>query len=1454
MPVIGAGLSADAGVPTLAAVVRYIGAVHALFTHALYLPASPSHLDPADPLFTLIRNHYGDRLDRFLLDHGWPDRFVLQHILGLALQEAQHTPDDVIDESLNCLVAEMHAWESAKLTKLRNLVQPPIPDTEPKDLLLDWRHLIRHVTRHRREIADALFLRLHHGRLPGVGHRYLAFLTKLFGIRSVFTFNFDPLIEAAFVAEGLPHQLFAMESGRMLPPPVLITPPAIIKMHGSTHNLLIDERVDFPLDEEYRRRFRNLVGEDPLLLILGCSGAERRLRDLIDTVLSSVRPAGTPSSPIVIWSHFAKDSTPIPNFPTARRGDIRVCDYRDAGMFLAHIYFFVTSRFPASLHQYPAHAWRFYPSASNITTRDLYHPSCPASTEHASRSAHVNAEAPALVIDGTTLLDPTSVPQSTLPALLTYIGAVPMGFLLVYVDLEDHHSLGGIIADILSQIRQSDTTVMPLLLPVGAPGEGTAAAGISIRAAVRRVLLGLTRQKIALVFDGLESFDWRATTHHGVTTASQPNEEHLLHLREFLFYLIERHRGRCRTTQSRICITIDEPTKRHFGSTREDRPLAHHKADFAAMLVRISRTATKAPASAYHSLLQREPEHSMRLLSVGVASGGVRTHNDYFLQAIATVRRTRSLHMLRSLYEKMSAPESGDDSAADQQINVLVQSGVLVPLEGGFYAMDRVQRNELYDRFTALTSSEYLVRVLCGDSDAAVVMQVAFQLLETLSVHDLCARWYYNNAYLPSYDSHTFFEYVYHRVSALRALTDLIVFCRSNADNGAFIQGLAISRPGGADRSINRIMPCQFETERDLWRLHRRWLCGLSRSWERTEGRLRSAVVPERVLSWCRTLLQYDIKRNIGPRDRISHLRSGVLPEVFIGEAKRPGMKDISFPVEEESESQRRLNELRSVVRETEARCYYERGDFVSMILGRYESIRAACISNESKWSRIDLPSANGQCQVELVTQIVSALHAALPQIASSYERGNMWREVQHWLLDIVIALHWHVYGAGVRRLDQALDLHWSQLISKLEEIAPLPNGEPLADVEAHARCQYIRMERVLGGSSRMGRRALAERGRNEREQGGETPVAGIVVGKCTDRLREVLAEAERAIDLLIDDTEEPGGRMYNPFLNPTDDRTLLIPYRSFFRVLRGRAYGILGRELGDKSGTWYRRAYRECELARASIGKENRALATLCEVASAEAAVAQAITNLQLDDVGSLDIRAVNRQAAKLRSAKAYLELAEKGLAAGGRHILLWRAFALTKIAMITWAIRNEVMRQCLKNSRSEDMQEEGGRGVARAGRLWRMVREALQVVRDGLDHTPVSAGRYQAAFFESWHDLITTAFVAFVAIGHRMVPEGKASNASRVARFWNFWMQMNVQADLSVDRIDGLKALTGQMLEDLLGPYEVCEIESIPKLLCSAVSKMNDPVVVAALWESYGGEWVAEVCQMKEPVYAER
>src|SRR6185503_9729989 len=150
----------------------------------------------------------------------------------------------------------------------------------PFDVYGDWQRLILYFTNYRSDYADALFARFGATRKPGQGHRFLTFLSKILAVRTILTFNFDSLIEEALEAEGIRYKVFAMERGAGLPYPNLLRDQlSVIKAHGSTNALLLDEQLDRPLSREYLRRFERITGKDPMLLVVGCSAGDRRLRD-----------------------------------------------------------------------------------------------------------------------------------------------------------------------------------------------------------------------------------------------------------------------------------------------------------------------------------------------------------------------------------------------------------------------------------------------------------------------------------------------------------------------------------------------------------------------------------------------------------------------------------------------------------------------------------------------------------------------------------------------------------------------------------------------------------------------------------------------------------------------------------------------------------------------------------------------------------------------------------------------------------------------------------------------------------------------------------------------------------------------------------------------------------------------------------------------------------------------
>src|SRR5260370_9487711 len=151
-----------------------------------------------------------------------------------------------------------------------------------------------------------------------------------------------------------------MEHGKALPPPLLVERVSIIKMHGGTHNLLVDERLDYILSSEYKAAFHTLTGPNPLLLVIGCSGHDRRLADLVGSAINHNQAE-------VLWSIYGRsvDDPRTPetrNLPAGKDASLFTVSIRDCALFLASIYTALTGRFPSSPVPYPVRIVRPFPT------------------------------------------------------------------------------------------------------------------------------------------------------------------------------------------------------------------------------------------------------------------------------------------------------------------------------------------------------------------------------------------------------------------------------------------------------------------------------------------------------------------------------------------------------------------------------------------------------------------------------------------------------------------------------------------------------------------------------------------------------------------------------------------------------------------------------------------------------------------------------------------------------------------------------------------------------------------------------------------------------------------------------------------------------------------------------------------------------------------------------------
>src|SRR5262249_10087828 len=133
--------------------------------------------------------------------------------------------------------------------------------------------------------AHGLFKRLEQAHRTGLSHRFLAFLARILGIRMFLTTGVDDLLERALTTEGIEHTVFVLGAGRRrLSPELVRATTAVIRMHGDPSDpvgAMMYSALDKPLLDD----FRSSLPPDPLVLVMGTSGRDRRVLDLVEKVL-----------------------------------------------------------------------------------------------------------------------------------------------------------------------------------------------------------------------------------------------------------------------------------------------------------------------------------------------------------------------------------------------------------------------------------------------------------------------------------------------------------------------------------------------------------------------------------------------------------------------------------------------------------------------------------------------------------------------------------------------------------------------------------------------------------------------------------------------------------------------------------------------------------------------------------------------------------------------------------------------------------------------------------------------------------------------------------------------------------------------------------------------------------------------------------------------------------------
>ncbi|MDB5309239.1 MAG: hypothetical protein JWO38_3441 [Gemmataceae bacterium] len=1284
VPIVGAGLSVDSGIPIIQSLLRYFCKFQQYLEKAAYLP-------PGENLPKILRDKTAEFRDspwEYVRAFGWPDRYELNQNLLIRLEQQhgrrcdQALIESSVRDGLSNILQKTNPsgrWHFQSLGKAVKALLPDPADPTHRTafeaifgwedgenrefkLIGDWKNVVQYFTHYHGDFADSLFHRLTGHRGPSAGHRFLAFLVKLLAVRQVFTFNFDDLIEKSLAGEGIEHQVFGMEHGAELPSEALVRDYlSVIKMHGSNHALLLDERLDHPLDLDYKLDFLSLTGGSPLLLVVGCSGGDYRLRDLIEWVMTE--RGG--DAPTVAWLHFEpyvpdaitdliEKTRPLPG------GKARIFSAATAnpGLALQHIFSALSGRHPASPAPYVTHVERPL-VLGDVDPPDEITPDDPAA-EWARRTC-------VLLSTITSSPDPDEYPDRTASAALVRWSAfwTRRGFQTVWVDLESAHTLAAVVGTIIDQCRRFDPALAPSVLPLLDDMQDHV-----IPVAVRRARDALRRARYVVMFDGLEAYLWPPTAHHGEPTRLDPEAaKRLDRLGEFLRQLSADSIG-----ESKLFVGLDRSKPRSTAGPSGNEMLEKYRrlADGLDTPGGPWRVKNLTPKMRPYSTMFRwpEPEHPLVRLTPGVTetlrrATGVDMSDEAWaliLHVLSSIRRSRHLASLGLLLR----PVMGGTEEFETVIRAITEGDLakrfgLVRLEGGGVWFHRPVRDTLYTNNSRFAGRVVLNQCLGDRPDEEEYRQAVAQAFLLAAVHQWISRIYYTHSFVQSHDAAAFLEYTYHRVSSVRYLTILLALGHRSLNTDplerAFERGYQ-DFAGVIRKGVNRVGLADILSELELGEKaeaafggkpvaiaelrgriedrHRREIQSLSRAWSRAEPVLRSQLPAEQLLFWTDSLRADDIPHRF---DRVV---------VDYDESRRPRLypPDDAEPLGRAGDA---LKELDSCLSHLRVKLHTERSDYDSAAAERWKALKDAhpgesALRSTAPPKRVSLdelvwfvegkaPPPPEAAPGTTGRPIPTRATAGSPEPAGAPGPAGpgagpdqspvpyLSLEHLHYVLDAVVCLLKREQEFGeqqlpkIGRLLDAVERVLTNLAARqasgtwAEYLRELPAQEREIAVsdynEAWLRYHHLRAELALGDVCIFAS-PIGFFGRPPEKLGDKLPALQQGVEEGARHIKEGLHKVRGQ-------SPRSDGRFRSLILEPTADGSVYLPYRSAFHVLNGRTRWLAAARDPDVAADpkllrdAFESSFNSFDLSRGGLSPGNRLIAALTEMYAVEACLARA-------------------------------------------------------------------------------------------------------------------------------------------------------------------------------------------------------------------------------------------------------
>lgn len=297
----GAGISVDSGFPLASELKEYLVHVnqlvldedfsnvrqyieearwpsrHDLRLELTYKACNPDAKDSRAPCW--LRDRMQDA-----------ERRATQTAMTSELRHSAPTLASSLQEIFNQLNSDVYNQEelAKKFASMKNLAEH-LGMRSPNNIA--YRSLLFSLCDDSQTTIDACFDHFMRDRHFTTTHQFVYFLTQLLRSKIIFTTNFDPLMEHAFLSEGMVPKVYEVQGEGTIPSAKLLLsqPLSIVKLHGGAHQMNAGFDLDDPMSptalasfaELYHELERLSNGRKPLTVVMGYSGSDRRVMDII---------------------------------------------------------------------------------------------------------------------------------------------------------------------------------------------------------------------------------------------------------------------------------------------------------------------------------------------------------------------------------------------------------------------------------------------------------------------------------------------------------------------------------------------------------------------------------------------------------------------------------------------------------------------------------------------------------------------------------------------------------------------------------------------------------------------------------------------------------------------------------------------------------------------------------------------------------------------------------------------------------------------------------------------------------------------------------------------------------------------------------------------------------------------------------------------------------------------